>query len=142
MDLTRELIIVMGDFNRHVGRNIDGFQGVHVGFCIGKRNQEGRMLLEYCDAKFLCLANTWFRKADKKNITYGSGCSESQIESCMMGKVDRKFFRNVKVISGELQHNLGVVGVDRKQGKKTEWWPGSKKEIVAKLIDEPYRQLF
>ena len=39
---TRELIIGMGDLNGHVGRIIDGFHG---GFGIGKRNQEGRMLL-------------------------------------------------------------------------------------------------
>ena len=31
-----ELIIGMGDFNGHVARNIDGFQGVHGGFSIGR----------------------------------------------------------------------------------------------------------
>ena len=68
----------MGDFNGHFGRNIDGFQRVHVGFNIGKRNQGGRMLLEFCDAKHLCIANTWFRKADKKKITHVSGCNKSK----------------------------------------------------------------
>ena len=48
---TSELIIVMGDLNVHVGRGIDGSQGVHGGLSIGNRNQEGRMLLEFCDAK-------------------------------------------------------------------------------------------
>ena len=61
-----ELIIRMGDANVHVCRDIDGFQGVHGGLSIDERNQEGRMLLEFCDAKHLCIANTWFRKADKK----------------------------------------------------------------------------
>ena len=56
----RELIIRIGDLNGHVGRNIDGFRGVNGGFSIGERNQEGRMLLEFCDAKRLCIANTWF----------------------------------------------------------------------------------
>ena len=46
---TSELIIVIGDFSR----NIDGFQAAHGRFIIGKRNQEGRMLLEFCDAKVL-----------------------------------------------------------------------------------------
>ena len=57
-DLSRELtthhvierIVGMGYFNGHVGRNIDGFQGVHRGFSLGKINQEGRMLLEFCDS--------------------------------------------------------------------------------------------
>ena len=62
----RELIIGMGDFNGHVGRDIDGFQGVLRGSSIGERNQEGRMLLEFFYAKHLCITNTWFRKTDKK----------------------------------------------------------------------------
>ena len=66
---TSELINAIGDVNGHVGRNIDGFQGVIVGFSISERNQERRMLLEFCDAKHVCIANTWLRKADKKEKT-------------------------------------------------------------------------
>ena len=73
----RELIIGMGDINGYVGRNIDGFLGVH---CIDEGNQERRMLLELCDVNLLCFADTWFIKADKKKLTYGSGCSESEID--------------------------------------------------------------
>ena len=65
----RQLIIGMVDFDGHVGRNIDVFQGVHGGFSI---SEEGRMLLEFCDAKHLCIANTSFIKADKKRVAYGS----------------------------------------------------------------------
>ena len=82
----------MGDFDRHVGRNIDGFQGVLGEFCIGKKNQEGRMLSEFCDARHVCIADTWFRKAEKKKINFGSGCNESKINFCLMGTVDCKFF--------------------------------------------------
>ena len=110
-----ELIIGMGGLNGHVGRNIDGFQGVYGGFSIGKRNQDGRILLEFCDAKQLCIANTWLRKADKEKITYGSGCNKSEIDFCIMGKVYRKLFKNVHVITGELQHNLVTVDIDKKQ---------------------------
>ena len=53
-----ELIIGMGDHNGHVGRNIDGFQGVHGGSIIDEGNQEGRMLLEFCYARHLCIGNT------------------------------------------------------------------------------------
>ena len=88
---------------------------VHGRFIIGERNKEGSMVLEFCDAKHLCIANIWFRKVDKKKITYGSGCNESKIDLCMMGKVDRKFLKNLKVISGELLHNLVVADIDKKQ---------------------------
>ena len=50
------------------------------------------MLLELCDAEHLYIANTWFRKADKKKITHGSGCNESEIDISVIGKVDRKLF--------------------------------------------------
>ena len=66
------------------------------------------MLLEFCDAKHLCIANIWFRKTDKKKITYGLGCNKSEIDFFIMGKVDRKFLKNVKVITAELQHNLVI----------------------------------
>ena len=42
-----ELVLGMGDFNGHVGKNIDGFEGVHGRNGIGERNAEGRRLLEF-----------------------------------------------------------------------------------------------
>ena len=33
----------------------------------------------------------------------------------MMGKVDRKFLKNVNVITGDLQYNLVVVDIDKKK---------------------------
>ena len=62
---------------------------------------------------YLCVANTWLRKADKEKVTYGSGCKESEIDFCIMGKVERKFLRNVKVNIVELQHSLTVVDEDK-----------------------------
>ena len=53
-----EMIIGMGDVSGHVGRNIDAFQGVHGGFSIGERNKEGKMPLEFCGAKHICIVNT------------------------------------------------------------------------------------
>ena len=46
------------------------------------------MLLEFCDAKQLCIAHKWFRNADKKKITYGSGCNESEVGFSIVGNVD------------------------------------------------------
>ena len=57
-----KVLLGLGDFNGHVGRRIDGFEGVHGGYGIGKRNVEGRRLLEFCDEKELSVANTWFEK--------------------------------------------------------------------------------
>ena len=47
------------------------------------------------------------------------------------------YLKNVKVITGELQHNLVVVDIDKKQKRTTRWKPNGKKHNVAKLRDEP-----
>ena len=73
------------------------------------------MLLEFYDAKHICIANTWIRKADKKNITNGTGCSDSVIDFCTIGKEYCNFLKNVNVITGELQHSLLVVDESKKQ---------------------------
>ena len=53
------MVFGLEDFNRHVGRQIDGFEGVHGGG-IDKRNVKERRLLDLCDEKKLHLPNTWF----------------------------------------------------------------------------------
>ena len=53
-----EVVLDWGDFNGQVGEEIEGFEGVHRGNGIGTRNAEGKMLLEFCDERELCVANT------------------------------------------------------------------------------------
>ena len=53
-----EIIVSLGDFDGHVGKYAEGFEGVHHGNGIGKRNAAGRRLLEFCDGRELCVANT------------------------------------------------------------------------------------
>ena len=68
MGSSSEIIVSVGDFNGHVGKYAEGFEGVHGGNGVGKRNAEGRRLLEFCDERELCVANTWFKKTDKRKI--------------------------------------------------------------------------
>ena len=87
----------------HVGKQIEGYEDV-----------EGKMLLEFCDEKELCVANTWFRKGEKRKVTYSVGGNESEIDFILVGKGNRKYLRDVKAISGELQHSLVVVYMVKK----------------------------
>ena len=57
-----DVVMSLVDFNEHVGRHIDGFDGVHGGYGAGHRNLEGKMLLDYCLEKELCLSNTWSKR--------------------------------------------------------------------------------
>ena len=48
----------LGDFNVHIDRYIDGFDG---GNAVGQRNFEEGMLLEFCVLRELSVSNIWFR---------------------------------------------------------------------------------
>ena len=102
-----------GDFNRHMGKCTEGFEGVHERNDIGKSSAEGRRLLEFCDEKELCMANIWFYKADKRKIIYRAGGCETKIDFVLVGKKYRKYIRDMKVIPREVQHKLVVVDLDK-----------------------------
>ena len=108
-----EIIVSLGDFIGHVWKCTEGFEGVHGWNGIGKRNAE-RRLLEFCDEKNLCMANTWFYKADKGKITYSANGCETEINFVLVGEKYRKCVRDVKVIPWESQHRLVVVDLDKK----------------------------
>ena len=81
---------------------------------------EGKMLLEFCDEKELCVANTWFRKGEKRKVAYGAGGNKSEIDFVLVGKGNRKYLRDVKVIPGELQYRLVVVDLVKKKVKMVD----------------------
>ena len=49
-----EVLICLGDFNGHIGKEVDRFESVHGSFGRGKRNVEGRLMLEFCVEKGVC----------------------------------------------------------------------------------------
>ena len=50
--------------NGHVGRDADGYGGVHGGMGFGTRNAEGESSLEFGDAVGMVVCNTFFKKED------------------------------------------------------------------------------
>ena len=84
-----ERLIVCGDMNGHVGAKAEGFEGVHGGKGFGTRNVEGEMLLEFADAMWLAVCNTWFTKADSHKITYESGGFKTQVDYVLVKKEER-----------------------------------------------------
>ena len=49
-----DLFLCLHDFNRHVGRNIDGFDGVHGGYGLHQRNMEVRVSLVLSGEGIVC----------------------------------------------------------------------------------------
>ena len=86
-----------------------------LGIEFGKRNVEERRLLEFCDEKKLCMANTWF---EKRKITYSMGANEIEIDFLLVGKNNIKYLKDVKAIFWELQHRLVVTDTDKSKLKK------------------------
>ena len=58
-----EQLFVCGDWNGHIGSQSTGFEEVHGGQTIGKRNTEGEKVLEFAFANELVVRNTWFKVA-------------------------------------------------------------------------------
>ena len=80
----QESIFIGGDMNGHVGRDADGYGGVHGGMGFGTRNAEGERILEFGDAVGMVVCNTFFKKEDSKLITYQSGDNRSMIDYLMV----------------------------------------------------------
>ena len=137
-----EVVFGLGDLNGQVGEEIEGFEGVHGGNGIGKRNAEKRMLLEFCDERELCVAHTWFKKTNKRKITFKSGNNKSEIDFILVSKENRKHLREVKVILSKLQHRLLVADVDKRKLTKVVKKESRVKRMVRKLKDTEMQEKF
>lgn len=63
-----EFTIIMGDWNAVVG---EGQSGKEIGkFGLGKRNDRGQMLSEFCERHKLMVTNTWFEMDKRRRYTW------------------------------------------------------------------------
>ena len=132
--------------NGHVGRDADGYGGVHDGMGFGTRNAECERILEFGDAVGMVVCNTFFKKGDSKLMTYQSGDNRSMIDYLMVRKTDRCLVNDVKVISCEEcvpQHRMVigrlVIPMKPQKNKIVKFVP---KPRVSKLKDEETARLF
>ena len=93
-----DLVMCLDDINGHVGRYINGFDGVRGGYGVGQRNLEGRMLLQFCLEKELCVSNTWSKREENRKVTFRMDENETEIDFVFIKKEHRRTIRNVKAI--------------------------------------------
>ena len=98
MENENEVLIFLRDFNGHIGKKVDGFEGLHGGFEIGKRNMEERLLLEFYVEKGMCLGKSWLKKKDNNKVTFNGVCSGTEIDFFLMKGGQRKFLKDVRAI--------------------------------------------
>ncbi|KAM3382190.1 hypothetical protein P3S68_007763 [Capsicum galapagoense] len=116
-----EKIVVVGDFNGHIGALPGGFGDVHGGFGFGERNEEGATLLEFARSFGLVVVNSGFPKKDEHLITFRSAVARTQIDFVLLRKRDRAWCKDCKVIPSEnlsTQHRLLVMDLGIKKNKK------------------------
>ena len=68
----KDMVIVGGDLNGHVRKDVDGCNSVHGSYGFGVRNTGGERVLEMGAALNIVVCNTWFKKRDDRLITYNS----------------------------------------------------------------------
>jgi hypothetical protein len=75
----------MGDFNARVGGEEDVWEGVKGRHGIGKVNENGVRLLEFCMGNELAIMGTFFRHQDSEKWTWmDSGNKGRMIDHCHM----------------------------------------------------------
>lgn len=148
-----DILVVGGDFNGHVGRASDGFEGVHGGRGVGARNADGIKLLEFGDRHDLSILNTHFKKRKSQLLTYHSGKHHSQLDYLLVRSKDRRLVKDTKVFPSECvasQHKPVICdvwmmkddmsGIKKKELMKVErrvkWWKLRDKEERDKFAVE------
>ena len=99
-----ERIMIGGDLNGHtsIGKDSDGYGGIHGGHRYGMRNAEGERILEFCEAMEMIVCGTQFRKAAHKLISYSSGGINTTVDYLMTRKQDRRCLKDAKALPGEV----------------------------------------
>ena len=81
-----ESIVLMGDFNAHIGMDNETWKGVIGRHGVPEFNENGRYLLQLCCSNGLCIMNTFFQHRDVYKYTWYRPSLEqkSLIDFCMI----------------------------------------------------------
>ena len=97
----KEGLVVIGDFNGHVGMERADLEMWHGGICYGIFYDEGRAVLQCAQMYDLAICYTFFQKKDEHMITYRSGTRQSTIDYILVRRQSLRFVKDCKVIPGE-----------------------------------------
>jgi len=93
-----EKVLLGGDFNGHIDTQAYGYDLTYGGFCFGKRNSGGVMILGFTGAFDLTIVNSCFKKKEDHLGTFRSGNNKSQIDYFLIRTNDRRMCKDCKVI--------------------------------------------
>ena len=67
---SRDQVILLGDFNARVGCDYEGWSSCLGKFNVGKVNENGQRLLEFCTRFNLCVANSFFLTKPQHKVSW------------------------------------------------------------------------
>jgi len=129
----------MGDWNASVG---EGGHGKCVGeYGLGKKNERGEKLIEFCKRQQLMITNTWFQQEKRRRYTWkapGDG-ARYQLDYIMARQRYRNSVKNSRALPGadaDTDHNLVAMTVHlqlkfirKKKAAKKKW---DKEKLISK----------
>ena len=125
-------------------------------FELGRRNQRGKMLIDFCKQHDLVVINTWFKKRKTMLYTWKSPGERNryQIDYILVKQRFRNSTRDVKTLPGadiDSDHNLLVAEVQtrlkviKKAGKRKPKWNleriKSKENHVKEVMEQKFSQI-
>jgi Reverse transcriptase (RNA-dependent DNA polymerase) len=104
-----DYVMIMGDWNAVVG---EGKEGKSIGkYGLGKRNNRGEKLTEFCERRELMVTNTWFQHEKRRRYTWKApgDVARYQIDYIMVRLRYRNSVKNARAMPGadaSTDHNL------------------------------------
>ena len=94
-----DMLVITGDMNAKVGEDNRGYEGIMSRHGIGRMNDNGERLCEFCDMNELIITGTWFPHRDIHEATWVSpdGKTRNQIDHVLINKKFRKSVIDTRV---------------------------------------------
>lgn len=122
-----DILCIMGDLNAKVGK--EKHTDIVGNYGLGKRNERGERMIQFCILNKLFITNTWFQHPSRKLYTWKSpgDITRNQIDYIMINQRYRNIVKRVKTYPGadiNSDHNPVVmkVNIKLKKIKKHQKW--------------------
>jgi exonuclease III len=101
--------IIMGDLNSMIGG--ESYRNIVEPYGLGRRNQRGQMLIDFCERNGLVIISTWFKKPKRRLYTWKSSGDQSrqQLDYILVKHRFRNCIKDVPTMPGAdtaSDHNL------------------------------------
>lgn len=104
-----EYLVIMGDWNAVVGEGKE--ENVVGSYGLGKRNNRGNMVVDFCKRNKLAVMNTWFKHPERRRYTWKApgDIRRFQLDYIMIRQCYRNSVKNAHTFPGadvNSDHNL------------------------------------